>query len=105
VFPVRYGPDSYILFRRNSVFKGLIVSAVKASNDAEARLQIRICCRKVGRSAISLSLCWVSTVPSLAPLVWAIGASLSIRDPCPPCVVQWACRHHIGATRRGRTGY
>jgi hypothetical protein len=23
VFPVRYGPDLYILFRRNSVFKGL----------------------------------------------------------------------------------
>jgi hypothetical protein len=27
VFPVRYGLDLYILFRRNSVFKGLIHKA------------------------------------------------------------------------------
>jgi hypothetical protein len=29
VFPVRYGLDSYILFRRNSVFKTLINEALR----------------------------------------------------------------------------
>jgi hypothetical protein len=31
VFPVRYGLDLYILFRRNSEFKGLIIVAVLIS--------------------------------------------------------------------------
>jgi hypothetical protein len=31
VFPVRYGLDSYILFRRNSVFKGLILNTRKGN--------------------------------------------------------------------------
>lgn len=53
---------------------------------------------------LSLSLCWISTVPSLAPLVWAIGGfSLALRPVPPLGVVQWACRHHIGATCRGMT--
>jgi hypothetical protein len=32
VFPVRYGLDLYILFRRNSVFKGLNISSPRNSS-------------------------------------------------------------------------
>jgi hypothetical protein len=41
VFPVRYELDSYIVFRRNSVFKGLILGPAKGDDDAEIGRQNR----------------------------------------------------------------
>jgi hypothetical protein len=37
VFPVRYELDPYILFRRNSVFKGLVRVSCKASRERTSR--------------------------------------------------------------------
>jgi hypothetical protein len=77
-------------------------------NDAEARKACRRGSRAgrlAGLRSISFSLLGIDCSKSCAACLGYRGFSLTLRPCPPPGVVQWACRHHVGATRRGMTRY
>jgi hypothetical protein len=56
VFPVRYELDFYILFRRNSVFKGLTACKVKFMAVETSFVLARDACAVVGEGIGSMEL-------------------------------------------------